>query len=257
MNGTASGFLYDFAALTDRGCRREQNEDSVIALPEYGVWAVADGMGGHAAGEIASGIIVEELASTGIPVSAQDQRARVIERIDRANRRIRNHTGENGGAGSTVAALLLHETELTCVWAGDSRIYLLRDGRLTRLTRDHSEVEMLIASGRMTEVEARASGRRNVITRAIGLGPAAEPELVTGLAKDRDRFLICSDGLTEHFEDAEIAALLGEAARASEVAARLIAGTLERGARDNVSVIVVDCLVPPPSPGEAEDMERP
>ncbi|WP_323718673.1 PP2C family protein-serine/threonine phosphatase [Paracoccus aminovorans] len=253
MNGDRPGFRYDFAALTDRGRLRDQNEDSVIALPEFGLWAVADGMGGHAAGEVASGIIVEELASTGVAVSAQDQRARVIARIDRANRRILDHAGRNGarGAGSTVAALLLHETELACVWAGDSRIYLLRDGRLTRLTRDHSEVALLIAAGRMTEAEARASSRRNVITRAIGVGDHAEPEVVTGLAQDRDRFLICSDGLTEHFQDVEIAQFLGQAGRAASVASGLIGETLARGARDNVSVVVVDCAA---VPAPAEDM---
>lgn len=249
-----TNFRYDFAALTDRGCLRDQNEDSVIALPEFGLWAVADGMGGHAAGEVASGMIVEELASTGVAVSAQDQRARVIARIDRANRRILDHAGRNGarGAGSTVAALLLHEGELACVWAGDSRVYLLRDGRLTRLTRDHSEVALLIAAGQMTEDEARASSRRNVITRAIGVGDPAAPEVVTGLAMDRDRFLICSDGLTEHFEDAEIARLLGQAGRAASVAEALIRETLARGARDNVSVIVVDCQAPP-APAEELD----
>lgn len=254
MNPMNTHFHYDFAALTDRGRQRPRNEDSVIALPEFGLWAVADGMGGHAAGEVASGMIVEELASTGVAVSAQDQRARVIARIDRANSRILDHAGRNAarGAGSTVAALLLHDTELACVWAGDSRVYLLRDGRLTRLTRDHSEVALLIAAGRMTEDEARASSRRNVITRAIGVGSTAAPEVVTGLAMDRDRFLICSDGLTEHLGDAEIARLLGRAGRAASVAEALIDETLARGARDNVSVIVVDCQAPPAPAGELD-----
>ncbi|WJS86874.1 protein phosphatase 2C domain-containing protein [Paracoccus sp. TOH] len=254
MNTPQPVFTYDFAALTDRGRQRAHNEDSIAARPEFGLWAVADGMGGHAAGEVASGMIAEELASLGVPVSAQDQRARVIERIDRAHRRILDHAQRNdaGGAGSTVAALLLHEAELACVWAGDSRIYLLRDGALTRLTRDHSEVAMLVAAGRMTEEEARSSGRRNVITRAIGVGAAADPETVTGMAKDRDRFLVCSDGLTEHLDDAEIAALLGRSGPAASVASALLEEVLRRGARDNVSVIVVDCLA---LPAVAEDVE--
>lgn len=240
-------FAYDFAALTDRGCVRAQNEDSVTALPEFGLWAVADGMGGHDAGDVASRIIVQELASLGVPISAQDQRARVYQRIDRAHQRILSHAQENGlrGAGSTVAALLLHETEISCIWAGDSRVYLMRDGKLTPMTRDHSEVQMLVAAGHMTEAEARTASRRNVITRAIGIGPDAQPERVSGMARDGDRFLLCSDGLTEHLPDPDIAQLLGQPADAGQVASALIAETLNRGARDNVSVIVVDCIAVP------------
>lgn len=231
---------YDVAALTDRGCVRPQNEDSVLALTGSGLWAVADGMGGHQAGDVASAIVVEELASLGVPVSAADQGARVIARLDRANRRIIEQTG--GAAGATVAALLIHEDALTCIWAGDSRVYLFREGRLTRLTRDHSEVALLVAAGRMTEAEARHAPRRNVITRAIGTGPSCAPETVSGIARDRDRFLICSDGLTEHLDDAALAGWLAMTERAATLARGLIDETLRLGARDNVSVIIVDCF---------------
>jgi protein phosphatase len=204
-------------------------------------------MGGHAAGDVASRIIVEELGSLGVPVSAQDQRARVLERLDRAHHRILAHSRDSGlgGAGSTVAALLLHGSELACIWAGDSRIYLMREGRLTPLTRDHSEVALMVAAGTLTEDEARIAPRRNVITRAIGIGQTAQPDTASGVIKDGDRLLLCSDGLTEHLSDAEIAGFVGRGLSAAGVAEALIAETLQRGARDNVSVIVVDCIAMP------------
>ena len=247
MSQLAKTFAYDFAALTDRGRVRPQNEDSVAAFPEFGVWAVADGMGGHEAGDVASRIITEELASLGVPISAQDQRARVQERLDRAHQRIMAHSRESGlgGAGSTVAALLLHGGELACIWAGDSRIYLVREGGLTQLTRDHSEVAMMVASGAMTEDQARTAPRRNVITRAIGIGQVATPEVASGVIKDGDRFILCSDGLTEHLADREIGNFANRSLSAQDTAAALISETLMRGARDNVSVIVVDCIAMP------------
>ena len=252
MSESEVAFDHDFAALSDRGRVRQQNEDSIGAFPEFGLWVVADGMGGHAAGDVASRIIIEEMGSLGVPISAQDQRARVQERLARAHHRILNHSRDSGlgGAGSTVAALLLHGAELACVWAGDSRIYLMRDGNLTPLTRDHSEVALLVAAGTLTEDQARTAPRRNVITRAIGIGQAIEPDTVTGVIKDGDRLLLCSDGLTEHLSDAEIAGFVGRRLAAADVAQALINETLQRGARDNVSVIVVDCLA---RPGEVDE----
>ena len=247
MSQLAMTFAYDFAALSDRGRVRPQNEDSVAAFPEFGVWAVADGMGGHEAGDVASRIIIEELASLGVPISAQDQRARVQERLDRAHQRILAHSRDRGlgGAGSTVASLLLHGGELACIWAGDSRIYLFREGGLTQLTHDHSEVAMMVASGAMTEDQARVAPRRNVITRAIGIGQVATPEVASGVIKDGDRFILCSDGLTEHLTDREIACFSSRPLSAQDVASALISETLMRGARDNVSVVVVDCTAVP------------
>ena len=249
MGDTDIMFDHDFAALSDRGRVRQQNEDSIGAFPEFGLWVVADGMGGHAAGDVASRIIVEELGSTGVPISAQDQRARVQERLARAHHRILSHSRDRGlgGAGSTVAALLLHGAELACVWAGDSRIYLMRDGNLTPLTRDHSEVALLVAAGTLTEDQARTAPRRNVITRAIGIGQVATPEVASGVIKDGDRFILCSDGLTEHLVDREIGNFANRSLSAQDTAAALISETLMRGARDNVSVVVVDCTAIPQS----------
>lgn len=241
---TALEVLFDIrtGARTDTGRVRKLNEDNVAALPDLGVWAVADGMGGHSAGDVASRIIVEELASLGVPVSAQDQRARVMERLERAHKRISFYAQENDlkTVGATVAALLIYGGELTCIWAGDSRVYLWRKGALTPLTTDHSEVAQMIAAGTMTEAEARTSPRRNVITRAIGIGPEPRPEMVSGALRGGDRLLICSDGLTEHLNEDDLADALAQPQPAELLSEALVEETLARGARDNVSVIVLD-----------------
>lgn len=243
MTGEDQEFIFDTGAATHRGAIREHNEDSFAALPDIGIWAVADGMGGHQAGDLASRLIVEEITSVGIPVSAQDQRARFLERLKRANQRILTHASEARLAtvGSTLAALMIQGQELSCIWAGDSRIYLLRKGLLTRLTTDHSEVARLVATGEMTEEEARNSPSRNVITRAIGIQMQPNPETATGVVEDQDMFLLCSDGLTEHVGDEELRQILLTPQPAQLLAERLVSLTLERGARDNVTVIVLRC----------------
>jgi len=210
-------------------------------------------MGGHAAGDVASRMIVEELGSLGVTVSAQDQRARVLERIERAHRRIRGHadTHQLTTVGATLAVLLIHGAELTCIWAGDSRVYLWRDTALTPLTQDHSEVAQMVAAGTLSPSEARESPRRNVITRAIGIGATPQPDMVSGAVRNGDRLLLCSDGLTEHVPDAELGLVLARPDDPESLAQALIALTLERGARDNVSVIVVDCLALPDADGAA------
>ncbi|MDO5622789.1 MAG: protein phosphatase 2C domain-containing protein [Paracoccus sp. (in: a-proteobacteria)] len=235
---------FDCAALSDMGRVRDHNEDSFLSLPENGLWAVADGMGGHSAGDFASAVIVREMASVGVPVSAQDQRIRVLERLDRAHAQIQSHAARLGSqiVGSTVAALLVHDGEMTCIWAGDSRIYLLRDGALNRLTQDHSEVARLVAAGFLTEDEARHDPRRNVITSAVGIGNRPGTELATAIAQPGDVLLLCSDGLTEHVKDMEIATVLAGAGGGADMAAQLISMTLDRGAKDNVTVVVVRFL---------------
>lgn len=254
MNVSNASFSFDVCALTDKGRIRSHNEDSIIARPDLGIFAVADGMGGHSAGDVASAIIVDELASLGVAVSAEDQRARLLQRLEQAHQRIHAHSVAAGGAtvGATIAAFLVHEGEFSAVWAGDSRIYLMREGLLTPLTRDHSEVAMLVAAGSMTEEEARRSGRRNVITRAIGIGAEPAPEKVTGVIRDKDRILVCSDGLTEYFTDPELSERLAAPEAPDTVAASLIAETLRRGAKDNVSVVLIDCKARIPVPDAEE-----
>lgn len=250
-----AAFSFDTGATTHVGRVRTLNEDRYVVRPDLGVWAVADGMGGHDRGEVASSLIVRLIDSIGPAVSAPDLLARFEDRIIRANAELRR-LAESTGAdiiGATLAALLTSETYYAVVWSGDSRVYRLRAGSFEQLTRDHTEAQELVDQGVISPEEARTWPRRNVITRAIGV--VDEPELAFehGLIAPGDLFLICSDGLTGHLDDHEIAATLGTAeptaAGVQGACDKLVATTLDRGATDNVTVIVVACRPADGPPG--------
>lgn len=234
--------VYDTGAASHPGKVRTHNEDCYLARPRSGVWLVADGMGGHKAGDFASRTIVEQLAWIGLPLSALDLKARFIERLQSAHDEIRAHSEKLNGAtvGATVAALLAYGKDFACIWSGDSRIYLLRDGTLHQMTSDHNEVNELLKMGTITADEAANWPRKNVITRAIGVFEDPQTDEVYGELQAGDVFLLCSDGLTGHVADLEIAEMLMSRG-AQDACNDLIALTLERGARDNVTVIVVRC----------------
>ncbi|MFQ6549942.1 PP2C family protein-serine/threonine phosphatase [Aestuariibius sp. 2305UL40-4] len=237
-------FTFQTGEATHRGCVRDHNEDALLSLPGSGVWAVADGMGGHQAGDYASQTIVEDLRSVGMPGSAHDLQARFMERLDRAHHRIVEHAMRIGGGtvGATLVALLIFEDAYACVWAGDSRLYLLRGGKLTRVSQDHTEVQELLNSGAITPEEAIHWPRRNVITRAIGVTDPAACDVVSGTLQEGDRFLLCSDGVTEHNRDHDLAAMLSNGfGDPQAVSDAIIQRTLAEGARDNTTAIVVDC----------------
>lgn len=245
---TGFPFALVCGVLSHRGVVRAHNEDSVLSLPEIGLWVVADGMGGHEAGDVASRIIVDAEASVGRPTSAADLQSRFLDRLFLAHERIRDHSRKLGGAtvGSTVAALLCCEGYFACIWAGDSRVYLLRDNQLAQLTTDHTEAQELIRQGILTPEQALTWPRRNVITRAIGVFDEPNSDQVSGMVVPGDAFLLCSDGLTEHISDAEIASHL-ENPDPQACCDTLVTLTLARGALDNVSVIVVRCGPSPPN----------
>jgi protein phosphatase len=227
-------------AATHVGKVRQQNEDSYLISAVSGVWAVADGMGGHDAGDVASRTIVEELERIPAALSAAELLAHCEARIVDANARLRTLAEARHGdvIGSTVAVLLVHEEFFACVWAGDSRIYRVRDANIEQLTVDHTEVQELLANGKLSAEEARTWPRRNVITRAIGPYEDLELELTSGTLASGDTFVICSDGLTNHVEDGEISALATD--NPPQRAADLLIGlTLDRGATDNVTAVVV------------------
>jgi serine/threonine protein phosphatase PrpC len=233
-------FDVDSCGMTHTGRIRDLNEDRYLVKADSGVFAVADGMGGHDAGEIASTSIVEHLKSIGIPSSAPDLRARFEDRVILANREIRaiSASRKAGTIGSTLAALLAFEHQYACMWAGDSRIYMLRDGRFSQLSRDHTEVQDLLDKGLLSPAEAENWPRRNVITRAIGAMEDPMLDIAHGKIQPDDRFLICSDGLTAHVSDDEIRDTLSTRS-AQEACKALIDLTLERGATDNVTVVIV------------------
>jgi len=231
---------FETGAISHVGCVRQENEDSFVLRPEFGVWAVADGMGGHENGALASGTLAAAVEGIGPADSAPDLLARLERSVLAANADLRRQSQKRGGAamGSTLVALLVHEQHFAWVWSGDSRIYLVRGGTIIQLSRDHTEVQDLVDKGILSPEEALRSPRRHVITRAIGVHDTPELDLDNGELEDGDIFILCSDGLTGHVADAEIlTAVHGSTAQAACDA--LLSLTLERGANDNVTVVIV------------------
>lgn len=237
-----STFLFDSGWATHEGRVRTLNEDRVLVEPAAGLWLVADGMGGHNAGDVASSEIVSQLATMGRSSSASDQHARFVDRLNRANRALLDYSRDNNGAtvGSTVAALLIHETEYRCLWLGDSRIYRVRRRGIEQLSHDHSQVQEFIDSGVLTPEEALGFAGRNIITRAVGVDAELDIDCAYGTLEPGDSYVLCSDGLTAHCSDIDILdAVSGRTAQSA--CDLLIETTLMRGATDNVSVVVVGC----------------
>jgi len=238
--GLPASASYETGIATHVGLVRTHNEDNYIAEPDSGLWAVADGMGGHEAGDVASATVIEALRSIGSPASAPDLLARFEDRILRANKRLREIARERGSAivGSTVAALLVFERHYACVWSGDSRIYLIRAAAISQLSRDHTEAQELVDRGLLNAKEAKQWPRRNVLVRALGVQDDPEFDLNQGMLESGDVFVICSDGLTAHVEDQEIRDH-AEHAPAQAACDALIALALKRGGTDNVTVVVM------------------
>lgn len=241
-------FHFETGQATDTGKVRSHNEDSHLSRPDFGLWVVADGMGGHDAGDFASQTIVAEAASVGLSGSLTDLEARFMERLQRANDTILRKSESLGGVtvGATLVALLVHEDHRACIWSGDSRIYRFRAGVLTQLTEDHTEVQGLVNAGTITMDEARVWPRRNIITRAIGVTDLVQCDVRVDDIALGDSYLLCSDGLTEHLTDADIADHLADhTAHPQTICNALIATTLDRGAKDNVTCILVRCRAHP------------
>jgi serine/threonine protein phosphatase PrpC len=241
-------------AATHVGKVRRQNEDNYLVATRRGLWAVADGMGGHEAGDVASRIVVEELDAVAVPATAAELLASCEQHMINANSRLKKLADARGTLiGTTVAVLLVFDGHYAVVWSGDSRIYRIRQRRIEQISIDHTEVQELISEGKLTAEEAHTWPRRNVITRAIGVSDHPELEIKGGTLEPGDVFVICSDGLTAHVEDEEILALASEH-RPQRACDLLVALTLDRGAIDNVTVVAVRfdpaaaATVAPPSP---------
>jgi protein phosphatase len=231
--------MYQSGARTHEGMVRTNNEDGYLANPDSGIWAVADGMGGHDAGEVASATVIDALQSIDSSTSAADLLGSVETALGQANRDLLNLAKSRGAViGTTVAMLLVYQTYYACVWCGDSRIYRSRAGRLIQMSRDHTEVQQLVREGKLTPEEAENWPDRSVITRAVGVWNNLELETVSGVLEVGDIFVICSDGLTSHVADEEIRAILSTE-QSQEACDALIALTLERGAEDNVTAVVM------------------
>jgi protein phosphatase len=240
MKNNAKELHWFSASRTDVGMVRKLNEDSVLDLPELGLWMVADGMGGHAAGDFASGAIVSTLATIPPPASLGALVGAVRQRLEAVNRQLNEEarTRRVQVIGSTVVALLAFGHHGVVIWAGDSRAYLHRGGELIQLTRDHSQVEELVNLGLLAPEEVEGHPAANVITRAIGVANTLELDSEMFPLAEDDTYLLCSDGLYRELDDSAIKACLalGECQQSCDA---LIEGALARRARDNVSVIVV------------------
>jgi protein phosphatase len=232
--------------MTDPGMVRLENEDSIGTHPEAGLAVLADGMGGHQAGEVAShmavDVITRYLTDPYPPDRDQPATSRVAEAIRRANRAIHEAAHarpECAGMGSTVVVTLLRDGMLVVGHVGDSRLYRLRAGQLEQITMDHSVVQELVNRGLFTLEEARQSVGKNLVTRALGVDPEVEADVAMLPLQPGDIFLLCSDGLNDVVGDNEIAETLnGSAANLYTAAFRMVALANQRGGPDNISVIL-------------------
>lgn len=227
-----------FGSRTDVGCVRDHNEDSLVVAPP--LYVVCDGMGGHAAGEVASEIAVRVIENRAPQHADVEELGRAVEEANLAIIRAAREGRGREGMGTTCTAAILEGERLVIAQVGDSRAYLLSKGRLQQLTRDHSLMANLIEAGHITKEEAKVHPQRSVITRALGSDPRMLPDLFELDVNPGDRLLICSDGLTTMLSDEEIAQLLARTADPQLCARQLVNAAIAAGGYDNVTVIVAD-----------------
>jgi len=243
------------AGRTDVGIIRSGNEDNYLMVPDKGVFIVADGMGGHAAGEVASEMAVRVIArEVGSLQGLNDEQ--VAERmrlsIRAANGAIFERTlteHDKRGMGTTVTALTLYGNRFLIGQVGDSRAYLMREGKLTQVTKDHSYVQEQVDAGYLTPEQARTHPYSNVITRCVGANADVMPDVYVGSARANDLFLLASDGLTGMLEDPQLAEILRTGRMPQEQVDTLIEEGNRHGGLDNITAIIVriDSVEPPPN----------
>ena len=248
-------------AATDTGNLRGQNEDAHIA--EQNLFAVADGMGGHNAGEVASAMAIEHLRSVALSgVTSAEAFAQVVRDINGAIYSSATSTTDQRGMGTTLtAAALLTSTsdtdqpsQIVIANVGDSRTYLLRSGELRQMSIDHSYVQELVTEGLLTVDEARTHPRRNIVTRALGIDEQVSVDTWTIPMFDGDRFMLCSDGLVDEVPLDEITEMMREHSTPQHVAERLVSAAKRHGGRDNITVIVVDVNINATAPEVVADI---
>lgn len=242
-----------FAALTDTGMVRAHNEDSIACLPEYGLAVLADGMGGHRGGEIASGIataivqdtLTQQLGQTSPPlefVKAKKMRHIMEQAVQHANSAIFTTAmqhAEYAGMGTTLVVAIFRHDYVVLANIGDSRAYRIRDQSMVQLTRDHSYLQEQIDAGFLSQEEARVSENRNLVTRALGIESIANADIDEHATLPGDIFLLCSDGLTDMLNDARILAEIVQPGTLAEACERLVRQANLHGGADNISVMLV------------------
>lgn len=230
-----------YSAQTHVGLRRKLNEDAILALPEANIWVVSDGMGGHEAGDYASQLITGTIATIPPEIPPRQRMEALRTALHQAHAAILQETERRNAdlIGATVASLMLADGHFAAIWAGDSRVYRLRDGEIRMLTTDHSYVATLVEQGRLTWDEAEQHPQSNQITRAVGVGEHLELDKVRGEIRRGDRFLLCSDGLSK-YATFEILQQALATQPLETIVDYLIQIALRGGGADNISVIVVD-----------------
>jgi serine/threonine-protein phosphatase Stp1 len=235
---------FDCASRTHVGLKRTANEDAIHSDPERGLWVVADGMGGHDAGEVASGMVVDALRDLPTLDDLDELTGKATEALQQVNHDLiglARSQGIDKTIGTTVVGLAVSGNAFRCFWIGDSRGYLLRDGQIARITRDHSLVQNLVDAGMIKPEEAETHENANLITRAVGVAENVEVDIVSGEASLGDVFVLASDGVTRVVRDNELLDAVGRASPA-EAADKIVEMVLARGAPDNLSVIIAKLL---------------
>ncbi len=230
---------WDSAQQSHKGNRRKDNEDSVLCRPDVKLWAVADGMGGHMAGDVASQAITDALSRVQLDGSLANDVDRVEDVLVTVNDELRLHAQtqcQGGTVGSTVVTMLVEDDVGVVLWAGDSRLYRKRGSRMEQVTRDHNPVSDLLDSGTVSEADALAADT-NIITRAVGGQTILNLDIAVFDVGSQDTFLLCSDGLYRELDDSELCSELSEEGlgmAADKILERCLAGA----ARDNVSLVL-------------------
>ncbi len=233
--------VFKSSAVTHVGMVRELNEDAYAERSDIGVWVVADGMGGHAAGEVASQAVTDAIRELGPTNTFDEMHSAVQQSLRDTNRHLREQSDgydDERVPGSTVVVLIIDGSQGAVVWAGDSRVYRCSDQHLVQLTRDHSHVQELVDQGLIKAEEAESHAMANVITRAIGIVEPVELDSQLMEVEPGDKFLLCSDGLSRMVSDAEIESIMANK-NGAEIVQSLLHTSLVRGATDNVTIICV------------------
>jgi len=237
------------AGATDVGLWRSNNEDAYLLLPEAGLFAISDGMGGAAAGEIASGYFIETVQIVlGNRIRSSGQvTCELVQKVFRdSNKRISEHIAQHpgdNGMGCTGDLLVFSENTYIIGHIGDSRVYLLRDGRLQQLTKDHSLVQLQVDSGALSPEEAKHHPQKNIILRAIGADSSDCCDILSGPVLNHDVFLLCSDGLTDMVDDSVIQDVLASTGSIQYKTKSLIEAAIAAGGRDNVTVVLCEAEI--------------
>jgi len=229
------------SSMTHTGAVRTRNEDALLAMPKVGLWAVADGMGGHEAGDYASQCIVGHLYEAGSHFQGPALLEEIPRALDMANREIYQYSQQQANGqivGSTITVLLMENESFHCFWSGDSRCYLARERQFRALTRDHTEAEELIRQGVMTPEQAENSPESNTLTDAIGIDETPHIDYITDYIYEDDRFLLCTDGLNKVFSDIMLSHMI-EHSDIDKVNQQFLVEALNAGAPDNLSSIIV------------------